>query len=49
MRIIFEKAMINVQFLDYKFIKNATKDNRDYAPSLDRIDPKKGYTKETQY
>ena len=30
----------------FKYIKNADKNNRDYAPSLDRINPKKGYTKE---
>ena len=32
--------------LFYIFLKDADKKNRDYAPSLDRIDPKKGYTKE---
>ena len=32
--------------LGFKYIKDADKNNRDYAPSLDRIDPKKGYTKE---
>ena len=46
MRIIFEKSDDKCRVFGFKFIKNATKDNRDYAPSLDRIDPKKGYTKE---
>ncbi len=46
MRIIFEKSGDRCPVFGFKFIKNATRDNRDYAPSLDRIDPKKGYTKE---
>ena len=46
MRIIFEKSDDKCPVFGFKFVKNATRDNRDYAPSLDRIDPKKGYTKE---
>ena len=46
MRIIFEKSGDRCPVFGFKFNKNSTKDNRDYAPSLDRIDPKEGYTKE---
>ena len=46
MKIIFEKCGDKCPVFGFKFNKNSTKNNRDYAPSLDRIDPKKGYTKE---
>jgi len=46
MREIFEKSGDKCSIFGFKYIKNANKNNRDYAPSLDRINPKKGYTKE---
>ena len=46
MKDIFKKSKDTCPVFGFKYEKNATKDNRDHAPSLDRIDPKKGYTKE---
>jgi len=46
MREIFENSGETCPVFKFKYVKDANKNNRDYAPSLDRIDPKKGYTKE---
>ena len=43
---IFDNGGDTCPVFGFKYIKDADKNNRDYAPSLDRIDPKKGYTKE---
>ena len=42
---LLEKTGDRCPVLGIKFIKNADKNTRDYSPSVDRIDPKKGYTK----
>lgn len=42
---LLENAGDKCPVLGIKFVKNANKDNKDYSPSVDRIDPKKGYTK----
>ena len=48
MKYIFKKSKDPCPVFGLKYEKNATKNNRDHAASLDRIDPKKGYTKKIQ-
>jgi len=42
---LLEEAGDKCPVLGIKFIQKADKNTRDYSPSVDRIDPKKGYTK----
>ena len=43
---LLENSSDRCPVFGFKYIKNTDKNHRDYAPSLDRINPKKGYTKE---